>query len=120
MGQQQHEPRDDQLRDKDVIRRYEMGSDIDGTLVGIHVDGNVLSLHEPVDKECTKPKFVLVFRDGEDLRHFAHRLADIADHQCPWCLQRIEQGQTWSAEKGIHYHASCLTAQHAEAKHAAR
>lgn len=66
----QREPRPDQARDKDVIRRYEVGADIDGKEVGIHVDGNVLSLHEPTDTTFKKPKFVFVFKDRRDLIRF--------------------------------------------------
>jgi hypothetical protein len=107
---QQREPRDDQLRDKDVIRRYEIGSDVDGTLVGIHVDGNVLSLHEPGRPE--KPKFVFVFRNILDLRAFGKRVYEATRERCPECGRVLEPGQMLSTtDSGItQYHAHCLEA----------
>ena len=75
----QREPRDDQKRDKDVIRRYEMASDIDGSEVVPHIDGNVLSLHEPADTDFKKPKFKFVFKDEGDLAVFVWRLGGILD-----------------------------------------
>jgi hypothetical protein len=78
----QREPRPDQARDKDVIRRYEVGADIDGREVGISVNDNVLSLHEPADTTFKKPKFVFVFKDNQDLLSFVGRLVVLVNKEC--------------------------------------
>ena len=112
--QPQREPRDDQKRDKDVIRRYEIGSDIDGKLVGIHADGNMLSLHEPADPDCKKPKFVFVFRNDEDLRKFGERVFKETRKKCPHCHKPLLSGQLCSmGHDRQEYHAECLDAKRA-------
>jgi len=78
----QRQPRPDQARDKDVIRRYEIGTDIDGSEVGIRVNDNVFSLHEPADMDFQKPKFVFVFKDNQDLLSFVGRLVVLVNKGC--------------------------------------
>ena len=70
----QRKPREDQVRDCDAIRRYEIATDIDGDNVVCNVMDNVLSLHEPADRDLASPKFQFVFRDRLDLITFAEKI----------------------------------------------
>jgi len=69
------------VRDCDSIRRYEIASDIDGDDVVIKINDNILSLHEPSDKNFTSPKFQFVFRDRFDLETFVGKLAREISYQ---------------------------------------
>lgn len=80
----QRKPREDQERDQDSIRRYEIGTDIDGDAVVCKVDDNVLSLHEPADKHFESPKFQFVFQDAADMRTFVKKIeAEIGNTPAP-------------------------------------
>lgn len=70
----QRKPRNDQLRDNDSIRRYEMGTDIDGDTAVVKATANVLTLHEPADKEFTSPKFQFVLQNRFDLELFTEKI----------------------------------------------
>ncbi len=81
-GEPQREPRPDQVRDKDAIRRYEMASDIDACDVVVYVNGNVLSLHEPSDVLYEKPKFKFVCKDPTDLVLFGTKIVLAITKKC--------------------------------------
>lgn len=77
----QREPRDDQKRDKDAIRRYEMGTDIDGDNAIPHIVDNVLTFHEKSDVLFQKPKFEFVFKSFEDLCLFVRNITYLVAEQ---------------------------------------
>jgi hypothetical protein len=91
---QQREKREDWKRDKDSIRRYGIQADIDGDTVVVHINKNVLSLHEPKDTEFKSPKFQFIFRDVGDLYKFSSKLSSALltalEGKCLYCHKPFE------------------------------